>query len=88
MRSSLPPADPTGDLTATLGDPPAPVTPGDDVDLWCRSLGTWSSGFEAVDVDAEGWRVRRRSDGALLPVRFSDGDVRAVPGTHHPHHLS
>jgi len=76
MRTSVPPLSPTIDLTTTASGPRAAIAPGDEVEIWCRSLGTWSSGFEAVDLDTDGWRVLRRSDGSQLPVRFSTRGVR------------
>jgi hypothetical protein len=44
--------------------------------------GHWSRGFEITEVlhrddrDDEVYRVRRRSDGAVLPVLFDPEDVR------------
>ena len=72
---------------SSLTHPPSPtngtansgqVAPGDEVEIWCRSLGSWSHGFVAVDVDADGWRVLRRSDRTALPVRFPDAEVRSA----------
>ena len=37
--------------------------------------GQWSRGFTVVEVDAQGYRVRRRSDGHLLPHAFPHRDV-------------
>ena len=37
---------------------------------------TWASGFEVVDDDADGYVVRRLSDGRTLPHRFASDDVR------------
>ncbi len=60
--------------------PPAGATerirPSADVEVWCRSLNTWSAGFVALDVSEEGWRVMRRSDRSVLPVRFSPAEIR------------
>jgi hypothetical protein len=40
----------------------------------------WARGFEVAEVvregNAERYRVRRRSDGSILPVLFVDDDVR------------
>lgn len=39
----------------------------------------WARGFEIADLVGEqpsGYRIRRRSDGALLPVVFGTEDVR------------
>ncbi|HLG00007.1 MAG TPA: hypothetical protein VI916_06020 [Acidimicrobiia bacterium] len=42
--------------------------------------GHWSSGFEVAEVvrrqEQEFVRIRRRSDGAILPTLFSPEDVR------------
>jgi hypothetical protein len=78
MRTTLPSDHRTVDPPTTDRGPRAPITPGDEIEIWCRSLGSWSTGFDALDLDAEGWRVRRRSDGSQLPVRFSSREVRPV----------
>jgi hypothetical protein len=44
-----------------------------------RYLGSWTAGFEVAEVLADGYRLRRLSDGTLLPEPVSPGDVR--PGT-------
>ena len=43
---------------------------------------TWSSGFEVADVrgPGEGYRVRRRSDRAVLPEPFGVGELRPENG--------
>lgn len=38
--------------------------------------GAWLAGFAVVDHDDDGYRLRRLSDGEVLPVRFTDDDVR------------
>ena len=47
-----------------------------------RYDGRWVDGFEVVDVDLTGTtpklQVRRRSDGAVLPVLFAAEDVRSA----------
>ncbi len=89
MSSPLPSRSPsvghTIELTVAATPRIATVTPGDEVEIWCRSLGIWSSGFAAVDLDDGGWRVLRRSDGNPLPVRFAGDEVRAVPAAPAPH---
>jgi hypothetical protein len=59
------------------------VKPGTRVEVRSRFDSRWSRGFEVaevVDPDSRGddphYRLRRRSDGALLPVLFSDDDLR------------
>lgn len=45
----------------------------------------WASGFEVADLvrleDRELYRLRRCSDGAVLPTLFDPEDVRRVPRT-------
>jgi hypothetical protein len=38
--------------------------------------GSWSSGFEVAEVTEEGYRIRRASDGSVLPTEFATADVR------------
>jgi hypothetical protein len=42
-----------------------------------RFTASWSRGFVVSEVLEDGYRVERLSDGTVLPVVFSDGDVRA-----------
>ena len=69
-----PPGAPVAAVVARTG--PDAVRPGQDVEVWCRSLGRWSRGFVALDLDARGWQVQRRSDRSTLPVRFGDAELR------------
>ncbi|MGZ4715544.1 MAG: hypothetical protein ACXWCB_02460 [Acidimicrobiales bacterium] len=86
MRSSIPTVT-TGSTPGLTRARPADrglaeldqVAPGDEIEIWCRSLGAWSSGFVAVDLGTGGWRVLRRSDRTQLPVRFPDAEVRLLP---------
>lgn len=45
--------------------------------------GVWARGFEVVEVvrqhDGDYYRVRRQSDGAVLPALFSPDDIREEP---------
>ena len=57
------------------------MDPGTRVEVRSRFDRAWARGFvveEQVSVD-QGlrYRVRRRSDGSVLPVLFEDADVRA-----------
>ncbi len=55
------------------------VTPGTRVEVRTRFDDSWGRGFEIVDVVGDGapkYRVRRRSDGSVLPALFSDEDLR------------
>lgn len=50
---------------------------GDHVEVRNSFDSEWSRGFEIAEVDDDGSvRLRRRSDGAVLPVRFTPDDVR------------
>jgi hypothetical protein len=62
---------------------PAPrLMAGARVDV-LSALGSWSGGFEIVDVVFErgglGYRLRRLSDGTILPVTFAGN--RLVPAS-------
>lgn len=55
---------------------------GQQVEVHTHYTGTWATGFEVADVVAEGYLVRRRSDGSLLPVVISEVDLRAATRDH------
>ncbi len=52
------------------------LEPGTRVEVRDRFRGSWARGFELAEVDEGGLRVRRLSDGAVLPVVFDPDDVR------------
>jgi hypothetical protein len=62
------------------------VRPGTRVEVRSRFESRWTRGFEVADkVDGTGnpdgpgesmYKVRRRSDGSILPVTFSENDLR------------
>jgi hypothetical protein len=57
------------------------VLPGTRVEVRSRFDDRWTRGFEVSEVleRAEGgpeYRVRRRSDNSILPVTFTDDDLR------------
>jgi len=55
------------------------IAPHTHVEVRCRFDGSWADGFEisAVDPDqAAPYLLRRLSDGAQLPARFSPTEVR------------
>ena len=59
----------------------AGVRPGTRVEVRSRFEAAWSRGFEVADrVDDERagsrYKVRRRSDGSILPVLFDEDDLR------------
>ena len=46
------------------------------VEVATRFTGTWTRGFEVVGLDRRGCRVRRISDGSVLPANFHFLEVR------------
>jgi len=55
---------------------------GRPVDVWCPSNADWAHGFVVESTSAEGIRVRRVSDGVVLPAVFDPANVRAADVTH------
>lgn len=53
------------------------------VEVRTRYLESWTHGFDIVEVNAGGYRVRRRSDRTVLPVEFHPEDVRPDAGLAH-----
>jgi hypothetical protein len=57
-----------------------PELPRDGVEVRCRFGDRWVTGFEVCEVirfdDVTRYRLRRRSDGSVLPTLFEDRDVR------------
>jgi hypothetical protein len=56
------------------------MRPGTRVEVRSKFESRWSRGFEVADCqDAAGeplYKVRRRSDGSILPVTFTEDDLR------------
>jgi hypothetical protein len=52
------------------------LSPGDKVEVRSRFNAQWSRGFEVVEWSDKGYRVRRASDGEILPATFAEDDVR------------
>jgi hypothetical protein len=56
------------------------VEAGSRIEVRARFDQRWARGFEVAEVVREGeserYRVRRRSDGSILPVLFVNDDVR------------
>jgi hypothetical protein len=52
------------------------LKPGTRVEVRGRFDGAWSRGFEVAEVLPDGYRLKRLSDGAVLPVDFEVDDVR------------
>lgn len=58
--------------------PPEPpnLSAGTAVEVHTGFDRSWSKGFEVVEATDIGYRLRRQSDGSLLPVVFPVEDVR------------
>ena len=54
----------------------APLPDGVKVEVRTGFDRSWASGFVVADVSEDGYLVRRRSDGEVLPHRFPRADVR------------
>jgi len=52
------------------------LTPGDQVEVRNRFDRRWSGGFEVASIQHGGCRIRRDSDGVVLPVMFASAEVR------------
>ncbi len=49
---------------------------GDKVEVRRKFDAQWAKGFEVAETTADGVRLRRLSDGEILPVEFPERDVR------------
>ena len=49
---------------------------GSRVEVKARFDGTWSKGFEVAEVEDKGYRIRRMTDGSVLPSLFDRNEVR------------
>lgn len=49
---------------------------GTKVEVKARFDGTWSQGFEVADVEDDGYRIKRMTDGTVLPSLFHTHEVR------------
>jgi hypothetical protein len=54
---------------------------GDQVDLHTNFTDSWVCGFEIAALVPDGYRIRRESDGSLLPGYTSEADLRYSPQT-------
>lgn len=52
------------------------LKPGAKVEVRTAFDRTWATGFEVEAVSEEGYRLRRLSDGSLLPVALPQDQVR------------
>jgi hypothetical protein len=59
-----------------IGDTPAPLAVGDQIEVHTRFNDSWCAGYEIAEVLDSGYRVRRTHDGTLLPEMTGDDDVR------------
>ena len=50
---------------------------GELVEVATRFTGSWSRGFVVAGVEHHGYRLRRLSDGHVLPITFSAHELRA-----------
>jgi hypothetical protein len=68
-------------------NPELTPTPGTPVEVRSHFGQCWASGFELVEtVDRPaGYRIRRRSDRAILPAVFAREDVREDRATPYEH---
>lgn len=46
-------------------------------EVWNQYTQSWAPGFEVIDDTERGFRIRRRSDGSVLPRDIAKQDVRA-----------
>ncbi len=60
------------DVTTKAGTPRV----GNRVEVKARFDGTWSKGFEVADIEDDGYRIRRMTDGGVLPSLFHRNEVR------------
>jgi hypothetical protein len=57
------------------------LTAGVEVEVRTRFTATWAPNFEVVSVVGDRVHIRRRSDGAVLPVAVRLDDVRRARST-------
>jgi hypothetical protein len=55
---------------------PGRIDPGTRVEVRSGYRSSWAKGFEVAGVDGKEYRVRRVSDGAVLPATFDPAAVR------------
>jgi hypothetical protein len=66
----------TADGTAPDTAGRAPLEAGTAVEVRNRFDGSWARGFEVAEAVGDRCRIRRRSDGAVLPELFGRDEVR------------
>jgi hypothetical protein len=62
-------------VAATVGAP-IELAPDTKVEVRSRFDRRWATGFAVIAADELGYRIRRLSDGAELPTRFSRDEIR------------
>jgi hypothetical protein len=59
-----------------LAEPRPALAVGTPVEVRNRFCASWSDDFEIAERAGNGYRVKRRSDGYVLPTVFGPGEVR------------
>ena len=57
------------------------LAPGAEVEVRTHYQASWARGFEVASVEGDRVRVRRRSDGSVLPTAVDRSDVRRRAAT-------
>lgn len=65
-------------MTAQVNETQLMFSTGTRVEVRRRFDNEWAKGFEVQDTSIDGYRLRRLSDGAILPVDFPITDVRSA----------
>jgi hypothetical protein len=60
----------------TAARPSLPV--GTPVEVRNRFCSAWSRGFDVAETAEDGYKLRRQSDGYVLPARFAAPEVRRI----------
>ena len=61
-----------------LGLEEAPSMQFSRAEVWNDLSQSWAPGFNVIEENERGYRVRRRSDGSLLPYEIAKDKVRAA----------
>jgi hypothetical protein len=61
-----------------LAEPRPALAVGTAVEVRNRFCASWSDDFEIAERAGNGYRVKRRSDGYVLPTVFGAGEVRVA----------
>ena len=63
-------------MTALDADATLVLSTGTEVEVLTRYEHHWTTGFEIAGVDDDRFRLRRHSDGTVLPASFSASEIR------------